>query len=46
MPRGARVKLSKPAVVGENEGHAKQIAGKIALPANAKYAPRTLALFQ
>jgi hypothetical protein len=46
MPRGARVKLSKPAVVGEKDGHARQITGKIALPANAQYAPRTLALFQ
>ena len=36
MPSGASPKLSNPARVGEKEGHARQMAGKMALPTKAK----------
>ena len=46
MLKGARIKLSKPAVVVEIEGTARAITGGMALAIKARYAPAVLALFQ
>jgi len=46
MLKGARIKLSKPAVVVEIDGMVSAIAGGMALAIKARYAPPILAFFQ
>jgi hypothetical protein len=46
MLKGARLKLSNPAVVVEIEGTARAITGGMALAVKARYAPPLLAFFQ